>query len=199
MFIVLEGVDGAGTSTLQRGLQTKFEECGLMIHCTHQPNEYTHAGGLIRDLLRYESLSSPLVMSLLFAADRLELNLSQYSDMDLVLCDRHVWSSLVYQHEVDQSWLKEINRYADAPDLVVYVRTSPGVAKDRMGMRELDAFEKDSKFQEGLTRRFDRVFNESKGPKVLVDGDQPAEDVLDSAWTAIWSYLPADMKDKVAL
>jgi dTMP kinase len=134
-------------------------------------------------------------MALLFAADRVELTPSLSPEptseaLDpIVICDRHLWSSLVYQADLGKEWLLEINKFAVIPDLVVYLRTPTPVALSRMDGRVLDGYERDIVLQSSLTERFDRVFNASRMPKVMIDGSGTPEQVMFRALEAIEAYL----------
>jgi dTMP kinase len=191
MLIVLEGGDGAGTTTLQTGLTKALTERGYHVTTTHQPNRETQVGGLIREILASGGLLPPPAMALLFAADRVELtpSLSPESLDQIVICDRHLWSSLVYQADLGLDWLLEINKFAVTPDLVVYLRTPTPVALSRMDGRVLDGYERDVVLQSSLTERFDRVFNASRLPKVMIDGNGTPEQVMYRALEAIEAYL----------
>lgn len=190
MLIVLEGSDGAGTTTLQKGLAKALTTRGYHVTTTHQPNRETQVGALIRKVLA-SGLLAPEAMALLFAADRVELApvLTPEDPENIVICDRHLWSSLVYQADLGLDWLLLINKFAVVPDLVIYLRTSSSVAQSRMSDRELDGYEKDSNLQSGLTERFDRVFNASRVPKVMIDGDGTPEQVLTRTIDAVDGYL----------
>lgn len=195
MLIVLEGGDGAGTTTLQTGLTKALTSRGYHVTTTHQPNRETQVGGLIREILASGSLLPPPAMALLFAADRVELTPSLSPEptseaLDpIVICDRHLWSSLVYQADLGKEWLLEINKFAVIPDLVVYLRTPTSVALSRMDGRVLDGYERDIVLQSSLTERFDRVFNASRMPKVMIDGSGTPEQVMFRALEAIEAYL----------
>ncbi len=108
-FIVLEGIDGAGTTTQAEALKRRFDDLGLPAHVTAEPSAGP-VGAIIRQVLsgrlvaRFHQAVRPLnwkIMSLLFAADRLDHVdseiLPNLSEGVNVLCDRYVYSSLVYQ------------------------------------------------------------------------------------------------------
>ena len=69
--IVLEGIDGAGTTTQRERLATALEERGLEIHETAEPSELP-VGKLIRRALQKEIVWKPSQFALAFALDRLD-------------------------------------------------------------------------------------------------------------------------------
>lgn len=151
-FIVLEGVDGAGTTTQTRWLAERLRALHVPVHVSAEPSS-----GPIGSLLR-QALSGRVVMggsagasapawstmALLFAADRLdhldsEL-LPNLRDGVTVLCDRYDHSSVAYQSATGGgpeaiAWLRELNRHARRPDLTLVLDVPPELATRRRSQR----------------------------------------------------------------
>jgi len=148
--VVLEGVDGAGTSTQVGLLAAALRERGFATHVTREPSD-----GPVGVLIR-QALSSRLVvqgrtgphpprmetMALLFAADRVDHLESEVlpnlRDGVTVISDRYVHSSIAYQTvtaagDQDEAldWVRAINSKADQPDLVLLLEVSPEEAARR--------------------------------------------------------------------
>ena len=105
MFVVLEGLDGAGKSTQVRRLRRFFEERGLGVEYLHFPRfDAPVYGELIARFLRGEfgaadEVDSYLV-ALLFAGDRAGAAAqirAWLAGGRVVLLDRYVWSNVAYQ------------------------------------------------------------------------------------------------------
>lgn len=136
-FVVLEGVDGSGLSTQAAMLRAWLEENQTTFGKTHFTKEPTDGpiGSVIRQALskRLKPLDEK-VMALLFAADRLD-HLCCSADGDQmpgiielleqginVVSDRYYLSSFAYQSlTLDLSWIREINKFARKPDLIVFI------------------------------------------------------------------------------
>jgi dTMP kinase len=137
LFIVLEGVDGAGTTTHTRILAEALESRGLPVRTTREPSDGP-VGVQIRQILSgrlvVPGLHGPRppswnTMALLFAADRMDhvesTILPNLNDGVTVLSDRYYHSSVAYQSTTAGgepevvSWVKEINRHARRPDLTL--------------------------------------------------------------------------------
>lgn len=157
LFIVLEGVDGAGTTTHTKTLAASLGARGLPIHTTREPSDGP-IGVMIRQILTgrlvVPGLHGPRpptwkTMALLFAADRadhveaeIEPNLR---DGVTVISDRYYHSSIAYQSATapegaDRTgevakWVREINRYARKPDLTIVLDIPPDVAARRRAER----------------------------------------------------------------
>ena len=105
MFIVLEGLDGAGKSTQIRMLQELFARRGTACRYLHFPRfDAPVFGELIARFLRGELGSvdkvDPYVVALLYAGDRADAapRIRQWLDEGkAVLLDRYVYSNVGYQ------------------------------------------------------------------------------------------------------
>jgi dTMP kinase len=150
-FIVIEGIDGAGTTT-QMDLYASFlRGRGRAVHVTREPSTGV-IGSFLRTVL---SGKAPLaskpdfdLMALLFAADRLDHVRGEIVPAlergDIVISDRYDLSSLAYQsvasdsglpaHEV-VGWIRSLNRFARRPDVTLVVDVSPEVAAERRRLR----------------------------------------------------------------
>ena len=93
MFIVFEGVDGTGKSTLMKNVAKEFDNS----LATFEPNS-----SKIREIL-FEDGVNKFSETLLFLADRAqhleEVILPALEDDKMVFCDRFVFSNLIYQEE----------------------------------------------------------------------------------------------------
>ncbi len=105
MFIVLEGLDGAGKSTQMRRLRALLESSGRRVEYLHFPRyDAPFYGELISRFLRGEfgtaDAVDPYLAALLFAGDRADAapQLRRWLDEGrTVLLDRYVWSNVAYQ------------------------------------------------------------------------------------------------------
>lgn len=155
LFIALEGIDGAGTTTQAALLVDWLRSQGQPVHTTREPSDGP-IGVLLRQVLRHrvvvsagDGASRPLdpgAVALLFAGDRLD-----HLDAEVrpclqtgvhVVSDRYLGSSLAYQSlELPLDWVRAINGRADAPDLTVLLRLDPVAALARVSRRQGDARE----------------------------------------------------------
>jgi dTMP kinase len=176
-FVVLEGADGAGTTTQARRLADAWRARGRAVHQTQQPSALPH-GREIRERLKAGALTPATAreLALLFALDRLE-HVRQEIEPALargedVISDRYLLSSLVYQGlDVDTGWVRTLNAHARAPDLCVYVRVSADVAWQRVGARggAPEVFERQA-LQRRVHERYDALFAEVGAVSVSGDG-----------------------------
>ncbi len=136
-FIVIEGPNGVGKTTVTASLAARFRRRGRPVHVTCEPSG-TALGQLIRSA---ESYLSGRALALAVAADR-HAHLEQEIMPALraghdVICDRYVPSSLVLQR-LDGLSLAEIwsyNAHTLVPDLSVYLEEAAAVIASRLRER----------------------------------------------------------------
>lgn len=139
-FIVLEGIDGSGTTTQVSQLAENLRLRGHRVRTTFEPSP-GRIGRQIRQLLAVRADPvDPGALALLFAADRLDHNhtvvLPALRAGEVVISDRYLMSSLAYQgltHSVE--WLQAINARATTPDLTILLEIPPLLGLRRVAQR----------------------------------------------------------------
>ena len=146
-FVVLEGIDGSGTTTHSKLLYGFLKLLNLKVHLTQEPSN-NEIGLLLRKFLKNKEIP-PSTDALMFAADRdLHYKSEIKPKLDqgyIVISDRYVESSLIYQslqsEEISLEWVKLINRFAAPPDLTVILDIDPKIALSRKMQEKLEKFE----------------------------------------------------------
>lgn len=205
LFLVLEGLDGAGTTTQASRLREWLGSRGRKVHLTAEPSRGP-VGTEIRHVLSGRLRGSggtefdPRALALLFAADRLdhwecEIRPRLEEGLDVV-SDRYVLSSLAYQavSTGDAAWVAQINAKAPAPDLTLFLRVRPGVALRRRyaATAEREIFEVPA-FQKRVHRAYGRALARivDAGERVAdLDGERPVERVAADVAIAVEKILP---------
>jgi dTMP kinase len=190
-YLVLEGIDGAGTSTLLEGLKATLESMGKTVYCAAQPSDHG-AGILARGYLKqplHEEFERA-ALALCFATDRLELRRDFEAAMargEWVVCDRSVLSSLVYQgSELDEDWVASINRFALAADLTFLLDLPAQEAWGRISARggERERFEVLDTLGV-LRQRYLDAARTFASPVRLIDATQTPSEVLEAVLRAL--------------
>ena len=181
-FIVLEGIDGCGSTTQARRLANVLSARGQRVALTFEPTDGP-IGLLIRRALRrtleHDGQRRELdwaAMALLFAADRLDHVASTVRPAleagAWVISDRYDLSSLAYQSVTATEptngtveWLRTLNTHALRPDLTVVLDVPFEVAEERRRARggEPELYEVSE-----LQRRLSAVYATAEA---LVPGD----------------------------
>ncbi|MBI5528871.1 MAG: dTMP kinase [Deltaproteobacteria bacterium] len=196
-FIVLEGIDGSGTTTQAALAAEHLRARGVQVHLTREPSDGP-VGMLVRAVLsgRLRSAGGPPFdrrsLALLFAADRLDHITSEVGPRlaagVTVVSDRYVYSSLAYQsQDCPPSWVKELNRLAPAPDLCVFLRLPARAAEKRLrsSRQSRDIFE-EIVFQRRVAASYARAVRAvPRGRLLVVDGALPKERVFGAIRTRL--------------
>ena len=128
MFIVLEGPDGSGKTTLAQALTENLNNLGHHVLYTFEPTVNSEYGHEARKLLKSNQILDPIYISDLLTADRgchlKETVLPALADGKWIVCDRYKYSALAYQQMqgVDAQYLIESNRKYRIPDAVFILR-----------------------------------------------------------------------------
>lgn len=153
-FIVVEGADGAGTTTQAKKLAEDLDA-----HYTYEPAS-NKIGRKVEELISDGSYGADTV-ALSFAADRMvhleEEVIPRLEKGETVVCDRYYHSSLVYQSVMGEEleWIKSLNRSALKPDITFILDVSAEVGMERVESRGRDGnvFE-EMDFQEKVVARY---------------------------------------------
>ena len=119
MYIVFEGIDGAGKSTQIQLLKEWLEANGFRVETLVEPTD-SKVGKLIREILQRPDATEDRVqktLGLLFAADRMFIMDKLEDESKIFISDRSFISSLAYQEPAE--WIEVLNRYAKKPDLLI--------------------------------------------------------------------------------
>ena len=157
MYIVFEGIDGAGKSTQINLLKYWLEENGFDVETVVEPTD-SKVGKLIREILQRPDATTDRIqktLGLLFAADRMLIMDNLNDDSKVILSDRSFISSLAYQEPAD--WIKQINKYAKEPDLVLLLDVDVKTSVNRCSKK--DEFENEEFLSKVKANYLDLISN----------------------------------------
>jgi dTMP kinase len=201
--ITIEGLDGAGKSTLAEALVAAIEESGVAAALLREPGGVGLAER-IRELLK-DPASSPSARAeaLLYAASRAQLCDSKLEPLlaegTWVVLDRFVDSSLAYQgggRELGVEAVRALNSFATAglaPDRTLYLRVPAeiGRARQRARAEPADRMEREEgEFFARVAAAYDALALAEPQRIRRLDADQDAAAVLRQALEAIADLLP---------
>jgi dTMP kinase len=146
-FLVLDGIDGCGSSTHSKLLTGYLESIGFKVHLTQEPSK-SEIGKLLRKFLKDTNIP-PTTDALMFAADRdihYQNEIKKKLDEGMiVISDRYIESSIIYQsvssNDISIEWVKIINKFAGTPDLTIILDIEPKLSLARKPDQELEKFE----------------------------------------------------------
>jgi dTMP kinase len=203
--ITIEGLDGAGKTTLASALAERIRASGVArVELLREPGGVA-ASERIRTLVKDPDLRiSERAEALLYAAARAQLVeervMPLLADGAWVLLDRFIDSSLAYQgagRGLGVQQVLAINLFATrglTADRTLLLRLAPQTGRARQQQRdaEPDRLEReDERFFEEIARAYDELADAEPRRIRVVDATQPSPEVLRQAVEAIDDLLPA--------
>lgn len=153
MFITFEGIDGCGKSTQLENLKKYLEEKNYEVISTLEPGGSKLGQQLRQILLHYDGFVSDVAELFLYLADRSqhveEIVQKNVEKGTIVLCDRHIDSTVAYQgygRKQDIEKIEFLNNIATKnkkPDLTFLFDVDVEIGQKRVG-KEKDRLEKES-------------------------------------------------------
>ena len=186
-FIVLEGIDGAGKSTVAHVISETFKDS---IGVFAEPTKNSPYSGAIRQVLSGKNESNENNLLKLFKLDRLwnvqNQILPSVQKNKLTILDRYFFSTAAYQGQNQQEVISIMDDYMAnpeilKPDFVFYLKLDADVAMKRIVSRKanLDIFEKKI-ILEKIIENYNYIFSEYgfPFPVMFLDARQnPGENV----------------------
>ena len=194
-FLVLEGPEGAGKSTLGAALAARMRELGLEPVLVREPGGTPAAEHVRRAFLDPESRFEPASELLYVTAARANLVHEVIRPAlalgRIVISDRFDLSTAAYQgagRGIDRATVELVNRVATGglvPDLTLVLDLPAGIGRARQAAagKPQDRMEReDPAFHD----RVSAAYLEAAGPGIYhLDADRPAPEVLEAAWARL--------------
>jgi dTMP kinase len=195
-FIVVEGIDGSGKSTMAARLARELARRGRRVVRTREPGG-TPLGEEIRKVLLDAKNSEMVAMTELFLymASRAQL-VDQVIRPALahgavVLCDRYYYSTAAYQGAAGRVGVgtvidvaEKIARF-EKPDLVALLDVAPATARKREGDRNDRVEKKGLAYQNRVRRAFLELARRDRKRFRIIDAARPADEVFDELRKAV--------------
>jgi dTMP kinase len=192
-FIVIEGIDKSGKSTLSMELKNHLEKAGYKIYLTHEPTSHVDDG---LDLMKRVERGEYLILLAMFIRDRLRHNQiikEKILNGFVVICDRYSLSTLAYQgsylkalfNDTDKffSWTENVLSVSHIkPNLTIFIDFNGKDKRDENTFeRPFTMFEEDSflssvyDIYKGAIEK--KIFFE---PGIVLKGSLSKEEMLNS-------------------
>jgi dTMP kinase len=202
--ITIEGLDGAGKTTLARALASVMSERGAQVELLREPGGVA-CSERIRELVKDPGLRiGARAEALLYAAARAQLVEERVRPLldsgRWVLLDRFVDSSLAYQGAgrlLGVENVREINRFATGglvPDRTLLLRVDAAVGRARLGERGQPADRLEGEGDDFFARvvdAYDRLAAEEPERIRVIDASVSPDEVLAAALHELADLLPA--------
>jgi dTMP kinase len=195
-FIVVEGIDGSGKSTVASRIADELTRRGRNVVRTREPGG-TPLSEKIRALLLDAKNSEmvPFTELFLYMASRAQLvdeliRPSLREGIDVV-CDRYYYSTAAYQGAAGRVGIPVVLAVAEKiakfekPDLVAILDVDPAVAQKRDGIRNDRVESKGLAYQKRVRAGFLKLAKRDRRRIRVVDASRPADKVFDDVWKAV--------------
>lgn len=187
-FIVIEGGEGSGKSTLAKKLVDYFEKKHISVLYTREPGGVKVAEQL-RDIIMNNQLDAK-TEALLFAAARIEhLNkkvLPSLKNAQMVICDRYIDSSIVYQgysRKLGTKEIEQLNLWSTnnmLADITIYLEIDPKKALERIDKsnREKNRFDEEKfYFHEQIAKGYQELYQKREN-LIQIDATQSQNEIF---------------------
>lgn len=202
MFVTFEGPEGAGKSTALHAVAERLRQIGKPVTTTREPGA-GEFGKKVRQLLLDGEAIPPESELLLFLADRANhvatIIRPALKDGDIVLCDRYVDSSEVYQgvaRGLDPSFTKLGNQFATRgllPAVTLLFDLDPEIGLQRLATGEradVNRLDREPlEFHQRVRQGFLDLAAQEPTRFVVINADKTPEAVAEDAFWAIHTRL----------
>jgi dTMP kinase len=195
-FIVVEGIDGSGKSTVAGRVAGLLARRGRKVLRTREPGG-TPLGEKIRALLLDAKNSEmvPFTELFLYMASRAQLvdeviRPSLRRGIDVV-CDRYYYSTAAYQGAAGRVGIPVVLAVAEKiakferPDLVALLDLDPAVARRREGIRDDRVESKGLEYQKRVRAGFLKLAKRDRRRVKVIEAGRPADDVFEDVRKAV--------------
>jgi len=194
-FIVFEGIDGSGKSTMSKLIHDAINEKYANSYHTFEPTD-SPIGSVIRNILKKRIETDEKTIAALFLADRLD-HLQNKSNGILkcinegknVICDRYYYSSYAYHvPHLPLDWIIEVNKECAnllRPDVVFFMDLSVEESLSRISKNRnfKDLYETEGKIKAVRENYEAAILKEGAKDNVIrIDAHRSVDEIFEEVW-----------------
>ena len=194
MFIVIEGIDGAGCETQGKNLIKMLSESGKKISLIKYPDYERNVGKIIRDFL-YENKGLTAQQQFLLYTMQFVMDKKMIADRrenGILIADRYFSTTLCYQtlEGIDIKMAVDFakNFQIEVPDAIFYLNVDPDIAiKRKHGEdKEKNFREKDFDFIRKTATQYKMLVEKQVwGKWVNIDGNKGIEEITQNIYNEV--------------
>ncbi len=193
-YLAVEGVDGAGKTTIAGALVAALEARGEDVLPVREPGGTPTGEAIRRVLLHSDDLVAAWTEAMLFAASRAQLAAEVIGPAlqagKVVVSDRTVYSSLAYQGGARGLGIEKVRRVNEAglqgvwPDHVLLLQVDAAAALDREDAADRISVEGVA-LQRKVSEAYGQIAAAEPGRFTVIDASRPIEEVISDAIAAV--------------
>jgi len=194
MFIVIEGIDGAGCETQGKNLIKMLSESGKKVSLIKYPDYDRNVGKIIRDFLYENKGLTPKQQFLLYTMQFImdKKMIEERRKNEILIADRYFSTTLCYQtlEGVDMKMALDYakNFEIEVPDAIFYLNVDPDIAiKRKHGEdKEKNFREKDFDFIRKTAEQYKMLVEKQVwGKWVNIDGNKGIEEITQNIYNEV--------------
>ena len=198
MFIVIEGIDGAGCETQGKNLIKMLSESGKKVSLIKYPDYDRNVGKIIRDFLYENKGLTPKQQFLLYTMQFImdKKMIEERRKNEILIADRYSSTTLCYQtlEGVDMKMALDYakNFEIEVPDAIFYLNVDPDIAiKRKHGEdKEKNFREKDFDFIRKTAEQYKMLVEKQVwGKWVNIDGNKGVDEVTKEIYNSLKSNI----------
>jgi len=193
-YLAVEGVDGAGKTTVAKALVAALQARGDEVLLVREPGGTPTGEAIRRILLHSDDLVAAWTEAMLFAASRAQLAAEVIGPAlqagKVVVSDRTVYSSLAYQGGARGLGIEEVRRVNEAglqgvwPDCVLLLQVDAAAALEREDAADRISVEGVA-LQRKVAEAYALISAAEAGRFRVIDASRPIEEVIEDAIAAV--------------
>jgi dTMP kinase len=190
-YVIVEGIDGSGKTTLVRELVNWMEDSGYDVDTWEEPylTEVHDLLCRVKDLEEshpkyFEEVKTDL-FAMIFSIDRMLMKPELMDQMAMgthIIADRSWLSTMAYQYDSGFDFLNRLSVWVQQPVCVIYLDVDPKTAVARIEEREDDEdyFEREDLLKQTSENYLD-IFERLSVPIHSIDANREFEAVFENA------------------
>lgn len=194
MFVVIEGIDGAGCETQGKNIISRLQESGEKTSLIKYPDYERNVGKLIKEFL-YQNKDLTAEQQFLLYTMQFVMDagmIAKKRKNEVVIADRYFTTTLCYQtlEGVDMKIALDYakNFKIEVPDAVFYLNVDPDIAiKRKFGEdKEKNRREKDFEFIRKTQKKYgELVKNQVWSKWIDIDGNKGIEEITEDIYNKL--------------